>query len=73
MRVQSVVGIRFHRGGDVAYFDASGFDLSPGDLVVVDTDRGPREGRVAIAPSQIVHSDLRGDLDPVLNVVESGN
>ena len=70
MRVQSVIGVRFDRGGNVAYFDAAGIDLSPGDLVVVETDRGAREGRVVIAPSQIVHSDLRGDLDPVLKVVE---
>ena len=73
MRVQSVTGVRFERGGDVAYFDASGFDLSVGDLVTVDTDDGPREGRVVIAPSQVVHCDLRGDMDPVLNVVESGS
>ena len=73
MRVQSVVGVRFDRGGNVAYFDASGFDLSPGDLVVVETDSGPRQGWVVIAPSQVVHSDLRGDLDPVLRVAESGD
>ena len=73
MRVQCVVGVRFDMGGNVAYFDASGFDLSPGDLVLVETDRGPREGRVIIAPSQVVHSDLRGELDPVLRVVEPGD
>ena len=73
MRVQSLVGVRFDRGGNVAYFDASGFDLSPGDLVVVETDRRSREGRVVIGTSQIVHSDLRGDLDPVLKVVEPGD
>ncbi len=72
MRVESVVGVRFDRGGNVAYFDAAGFDLSPGDLVVVESDGEPRQGWVVIAPSQIVHSDLRGDLDPVLNVVEPG-
>ena len=71
MRVQRVVGVRFERGGDVAYFDASGFDVSPGDTVAVETDNGPREGWVVIAPSQVVHCDLRGGLDPVLNVVES--
>ena len=73
MRVQSVVGVRFDRGGDVAYFDASGFDLSIGDLVAVETEGGPREGRVVITPSQVVHCDLRGGLDPVLNVVAPGD
>ena len=42
MRAQSVVGVRFERGGDVAYFDASGFDLSQGDMVAVETDDGLR-------------------------------
>ncbi len=51
MRVQSVVGVRFDRGGNVAYFDAAGFDLSQGDMVAVETDDGPREGWVVIAPS----------------------
>ncbi len=73
MSDRSLVGIRFDRGGSVAYFDASGFDLSPGDLVVVETDGETREGWVVIAPSQVVHSDLRGPLDPVLRVVESGD
>ncbi len=73
MRGLSLVGVRFDRSGNVAYFDASGFDLTLGDLVMVETDRGPREGRVVIAPSQILHSDLRGPLDPVLRVVESGD
>ena len=69
MRVRSVVGVRFDRSGNVAYFDDSGVDLSIGDLVAVETLGGPREGRVVITPSQGLHCDLRGGLDPVLKVV----
>ena len=66
-----VVGVRFARAGKVEYFDPSGLELSAGDKVLVETQDGPREGRVVIAPAQVVHSDLRGPLDPVLNIIEA--
>jgi len=36
----------------------------------VETDCGARQGRVAIAPGQVLHSDLRGPLDRVLGKVD---
>ena len=66
----TVVGIRFGRGGRVHYFDSADLDLSVGDRVIVETDEGRREGRVAIAPRQVLYSDLRGPLDPVLGKTE---
>ena len=65
--VSEVVGVRFARAGKVEYFDPSGLELSAGDEVLVETEDGPREGRVVIAPAQVVHSDLRGPLEPVLS------
>ncbi len=62
-----VVGVRFARAGKVEYFDPSGLELSAGDEVLVETEDGPRAGRVVIAPAQVVHSDLRGPLEPVLS------
>ncbi len=64
--VPEVVGVRFARAGKVEYFDPSGIELSAGDKVLVETEDGPKEGRVVIAPAQVVHSDLRGPLEPVL-------
>ena len=61
-----IVGVRFELAGQVHYCDPSGLDLSVGDRVSVDTDEGEREGQVAIAPDQVIHSDLRGPMDPVL-------
>ena len=61
-----VVGVRFRRSGPVRYFDPAGLDLSVGDRVVVQTEEGPQEGWVVVAPGQVLHSDLRGPLDPVL-------
>ncbi len=60
-----VVGVRFAQAGKVEYFDPSGLELSAGDKVLVETEDGPKEGRVVIAPAQVVQSDLRGPLEPV--------
>ena len=62
----NLVGVRFSSAGRVRYFDPADLDLAVGDRVLVETDDGPREGSVVIAPSQVLHSDLRGPLHPVL-------
>ena len=64
------MGVRFTPGGRVHYFDSANKDLSVGDRVMVETDDGPREGQVIIAPTQVLYSDLRGPLLPVLHVVD---
>ena len=46
-------------------------DLTVGDRVLVETDSGPREAVVAIAPAQVLYSDLRGKLAPVLRKVDA--
>ena len=65
-----IVGVRFLPSSQVHYFDPGVHDLSVGDLVQVETDDGPKEGRVVIAPDQVLYSDLRGPLSPVLGKVE---
>lgn len=55
---KSIVGVRFKRAGKVYYFDPAGLDLSAGDQVLVDTERGPSIGRVVIAPKQVLASEL---------------
>ena len=61
-----LVGVRLERAGRVGYYDAGSLDLEAGDSVVVDTEQGPRIGSVAISPTQLVHSDVKGPLPPVL-------
>ena len=61
-----LVGIRFRPSDKVQYFHANDLDLAVGDKVLADTDDGPREGVVVIAADQVLHSDLRGPLSPVL-------
>ena len=36
----------------------------------METEDGPREGWVAIAPGQVAHSDLKGPLSPALKRIE---
>jgi len=67
---EAIVGVRFQPSGRVHYFDAAGLVLSVGDTVSVETERGSRQGRVAIAPGQVLHSDLRGPLGRVLGKVD---
>jgi cell fate regulator YaaT (PSP1 superfamily) len=65
-RPGQVAGVRLGRAGRVGYYDAGSLELEAGDVVVVETEQGPRTGRVAISPTQMVHSDLTGTLPPVL-------
>jgi cell fate regulator YaaT (PSP1 superfamily) len=54
-------GVRFRTAGRVYYFAADGYeDLAPGDRVIVDTQRGPDLGWVAVAPGQVLASALQG-------------
>ena len=66
----NIVGVRFRPAGLVRYFDPGDEDLTVGDRVLVESDDGPREAVVAIAPAQVLYSDLRGELAPVLGKVD---
>ncbi len=61
-----VVGVRFKSAGPVYYFDPKGIDFQVGDWAIVETTRGPMAGRVVIAPEQVLESQLKEELKPVL-------
>ena len=65
-RTVRVVGVRFSPIDPVRFFDPADTDPAVGDRVIVESESGPREGVVAIAPSQVLYSELRGQLAPVL-------
>ncbi len=65
-----VVGIRFKRTGKVYYFDPAGIDLDVNDHVVVKTVRGLEMGQVVVAPWQVLDSELREPLKPVVRKAE---
>lgn len=61
-----VVGVRFKRAGRVYYFDPAGLDLSIDEIVVVESARGTELGRVVIGPKQVLESEIKEPLRPVL-------
>ncbi len=64
--MSNMVGIRFRLSDKMQYFDSSGIELEAGDRVLVQTPEGVREGVIAIAPGQVVFSELRGPMDAVI-------
>ena len=62
----SLTGVQLGPSQKVQFFDADGFLLAVGDRVIVETWNGEQEGVVVIAPEQVLRSDLRGPLNPVL-------
>jgi cell fate regulator YaaT (PSP1 superfamily) len=60
-----IVGVRFKKAGKVYYFEPGGLDLKPLDCVVVQTARGIEIGQVAIAPKQVLASEVTAELKPV--------
>jgi len=68
-----IVGVRFRRAGKVYYFDPAGIDLQINDGVIVETSRGLELGRVAIAPRQVLASEVKEPLKPIMRRAEPGD
>lgn len=62
------VGVRFKEAGKVYYFDAGEFDLHVGSYVVVETSHGLEVGRVVIAPDQVLVSEIKDALKPIIRI-----
>lgn len=65
-----LAGVQFKPSDKVQYFDARDINLTVGARVIVETWGGEREGMVVIAPGQVLRSDLRGPLNPILRKVK---
>ncbi len=65
-----IVGVRFKRAGRIYYFDPADIELEVNDSVVVETSRGQEVGFVAIAPKQVLASEVTRPLKPVLRKAE---
>jgi cell fate regulator YaaT (PSP1 superfamily) len=55
--VAHVVGVAFSAQGRVSWFDSGALSLSVGDIVNVDSERGPRRATVTVAPKRRVVRD----------------
>ena len=62
----TLTGVQIRPSDKVQYFDANDLSLVVGERVIVETWDGDQEGVVVIAPEQVLRSDLRGPLNPVL-------
>ena len=69
--MSTLTGVQIKPSDKVQYFDAGGLSLTVGERVIVETWYGEVEGVVVIAPEQVLRSDLRGPLNPVLRKVSS--
>ena len=69
--MSGLTGVQFRPSDKVQYFDANGISLKVGDHVIVEACDGDREAIVVIAPDQVLRSDLRGPLSPVIRKVAS--
>ncbi len=66
----TVVGIRFKDSGKTYYFDPCDFQVHQGDLVIVETVRGPEMARVVNERFLVPQSEIVGELKPILRMAE---
>lgn len=66
--MSKVIGVQFKEGGKVYYFDPLGFEIKPGDGVIVDTARGIVFGDVVEAPHFVSEEQLVTPLKPVIRI-----
>ncbi|MCH8849230.1 MAG: stage 0 sporulation protein [Chloroflexi bacterium] len=60
------VGVRLKEAGKLYYYDAGEIELEVGYFVVIDTSHGLEIGRVVVAPDQVVVSEIKESLKPIL-------
>ena len=64
------VGVRFKEAGKIYYFDAGNVELDAGNYVVVETSHGLEIGRVVVAPGQVIASEIKETLKPIMRRAE---
>lgn len=62
----NVIGVRFRRAGKVYFFDPAGYDIKPGDNVIVETARGIEYGAVVLGPRDVEDDKIIQPLKPVI-------
>lgn len=62
----TLVGVAFNHAGKIFDFDAHGLTLSPGDKVIVETERGRALGTIVRGPRQIAAEDAPPKLKTIM-------
>jgi len=65
-----VVGVRFREAGKIYYFEGGEHSLPVGTYVVVETSHGHEVGRVVVLPDQVISTEIKEPLKPVIRVAE---
>ena len=69
--MKKVISVRFKASGKAYYFDPTGFDVSEGDYVVVQTARGTECGEVVDGPRDVPDSQVSRELKPIQRMADS--
>ena len=68
MEKLNIVSISFHTAGKIFDFDSQNFKLSPGDKVIVETERGRALGTVVKLPREITPDQAPPKLKSILRI-----
>ncbi len=63
-----IIGVRFRKLGKVYYFDPTGFSVSKGDHVIVETVRGIEYGTIVLEPREVEDSKVVSPLKTIIRV-----
>ena len=70
-RISRVVGVRLNEMQPLLFFrPGENRSWRLGDWVLVDTEDGPRRGRVVIAPGQVAFSAVTGPVETILGKLD---
>ena len=59
--MQKVIGVRFKKAGKIHYFNPGQFEITRGDTVIVETQRGTEFAQVVLSPHEIANDKLKID------------
>ena len=60
--MQKVIGVRFKKAGKIQYFNPGQFEVTRGDTVIVETQRGIECAQVVLSPHEIADDKLKIDI-----------
>ena len=63
-----LIGVQFQKNGKLYYFDSNGFEVKPGDYVVVDTARGHDLGEVSMGPREMDEESWHNPLKKTIRI-----
>ncbi len=66
----TIVGVRFKDSGKIYYFDPQELELRTGDMVIVDTARGPEMAKIAYERRDVDEAEIVGELKLVIRHAE---